>query len=1046
MLTPIGFDGPLPIKATIVAPDSMPKLDTTGLSILQQTQESTQQMFKVHSSNLEAQAQAGAQLARSTEANAQQIAQASTYAARASADSARNITQQFQQLSTTTTQINETQDRRRREQVRALLAAQKEQRDRNAAELIPQLEKAKSDFLAADGFRLRGPDAYRDIISGLIAGKDIEPDKAAEYGGRYLPEAYQQQQSIIKDQMEGAKDLKKQQLRVQKQGVTIKLSSAMGALAAMETADPTQIQQQAAVIQDQIKEIYQIPGLTEIEKAETVADTLEVFRKTYGDVVFDKAELQSVSTRNRTYIEESDKYRTAVLNGEMSEGQANDILRQRAVDLDIKFTQVDVNRDTRSAATLLGYNAQFKAARERDIADQKEALPSSADTISAVAIAGVLSPTVRAELEASKDLDPAAKEALRYIKEFDKFKTGTVPAYRVRVETTANTIQAKQDSYLRWLAKASSDEGADADPSVMETLRNRGLGMITVVNNKVKLTPEMRQAASQAMENDITGERNKLRVYTDAYNLQVSKFEQMGLHLDPRKTQARQKELETVMKERAAQLKQIEATRPLTGTAYPPGASPNFNGGASAPAKLLARRQYMGAMVTLPFRAEDVGKVAYDPGKSENMHFGADRDGGARKHQGTDFAVPKGTHAVSMVYGTVTRSEVIGGYGNGVEIKGDDGQTYFYAHGSARSVKVGERVAPGQTVMLTGDTGTPGSFHLHFEVGAKGQTVDPVTYLASKQFGGPPKQPRTAGGAVTVNGATPKGIHIGNGQYLDPVAGTITSYKKQPSGLDGAVARAVNKPSFSDMLPPAPTSPKAGVTDWEAAAKAFKPVTIQKVTYTPASPLRPSLASRTASSYKYNETDTHGYAKLAANPPLAAELNRQAKRFGIPGQWLADVIAYESANTFSPSVDNGVGYVGLIQFGRAVAQDLGITQEQIRDMKPVQQMKLVGDYLALRLRQARIAKYTGPESLVAAVNQGNKGLYQVVSRGAAAVLDPSNADGAGTTLEYYMQNLGKYAGRRYDYLGRRPGPVHTSPTKGCAMCNAMGGNIVAHRP
>jgi small conductance mechanosensitive channel len=42
---------------------------------------------------------------------------------------------------------------------------------------------------------------------------------------------------------------------------------AIGALAAMETADPAQIQQQASVIQDQIKEIYQLPGLTELEKA-----------------------------------------------------------------------------------------------------------------------------------------------------------------------------------------------------------------------------------------------------------------------------------------------------------------------------------------------------------------------------------------------------------------------------------------------------------------------------------------------------------------------------------------------------------------------------------------------------------------------------------------------------------------------------------------------------------------------------------------------------------------------------------------------------------
>jgi hypothetical protein len=452
----------------------------------------------------------------------------------------------------------------------------------------------------------------------------------------------------------------------------------------------------------------------------------------------------------------------------------------------------------------------------------------------------------------------------------------------------------------------------------------------------------------------------------------------------------------------------------------------------------------------MPFRAEDVGKIAYDPGFTKGEHYGADRPRGKGAHQGVDFPVPKGTHAVSMVYGTVTRSERQPGelgYGELVEIKGDDGQVYFYAHGSARNVKVGERVAPGQTVMLTGDTGSPGAYHLHFEVGAKGAVIDPIPHLASKDFGAPIKQPRTAGGAVTVNGAQPKGIHIGGGQYLDPATSTITTYRV-PSGLTGAVTRAVNnKPmSLSSQLPGVPPAPTSkGTANWMAAAKAFKPVSVQKVNYTPASPLQPSLASRTASSYKYNEADTHGYAKLKQNPALAAELNRQAKRFNIPGQWLADLIAYESANTFSPSVDNGVGYVGLIQFGKAVAQDLGVTQEQIRNMNPVQQMKLAGDYLQLRLNQARVKAYTGPESLVAAVNQGNKGLYQVASRGAAAVLDPSNADGAGTTLLYYMQNLGKFSGRQYDYLGRRPGPVHTATTRGCAMCSAMGPNVIPHR-
>ena len=70
-----------------------------------------------------------------------------------------------------------------------------------------------------------------------------------------------------------------------------------------------------------------------------------------------------------------------------------------------------------------------------------------------------------------------------------------------------------------------------------------------------------------------------------------------------------------------------------------------------------------------------------------------------------------------------------------------------------------------------------------------------------------------------------------------------------------------------------------------------------------------------------------------------------SKVLGVDPNWLMTVIALESNRTFSPSVDNGIGYVGLIQFGRDAAEQLKITQSQLVKMTFIEQMKYVQEYL-----------------------------------------------------------------------------------------------------
>lgn len=70
-----------------------------------------------------------------------------------------------------------------------------------------------------------------------------------------------------------------------------------------------------------------------------------------------------------------------------------------------------------------------------------------------------------------------------------------------------------------------------------------------------------------------------------------------------------------------------------------------------------------------------------------------------------------------------------------------------------------------------------------------------------------------------------------------------------------------------------------------------------------------------------------------------------SKNLGVDPNWLMTVIALETAETFSPSIDNGVGYVGLIQFGKDASKDLGVTQNALVKMNFIEQMKYVQKFL-----------------------------------------------------------------------------------------------------
>ena len=101
-----------------------------------------------------------------------------------------------------------------------------------------------------------------------------------------------------------------------------------------------------------------------------------------------------------------------------------------------------------------------------------------------------------------------------------------------------------------------------------------------------------------------------------------------------------------------------------------------------------------------------------------------------RAHKGVDVSAPAGTRIVAPAPGRVTYVGWRFGYGLTIEIQHSGGVLTRYAHCRVSQVRVGDRVALGQEIAQVGSSGLATGPHVHFEVIARGNSVDPIKFLA----------------------------------------------------------------------------------------------------------------------------------------------------------------------------------------------------------------------------------------------------------------------------------------------------------------------------
>lgn len=113
----------------------------------------------------------------------------------------------------------------------------------------------------------------------------------------------------------------------------------------------------------------------------------------------------------------------------------------------------------------------------------------------------------------------------------------------------------------------------------------------------------------------------------------------------------------------------------------------------------------------------------------------ANRDGGARSHEGVDIFAKRGTPVIAAVNGMVTRTGNSGLGGKQVWLRdGILGNSLYYAHLDSIMSEGGQIVKIGDTLGTVGNTGNAegGSPHLHFGIYILGGAVDPYPFIRKR--------------------------------------------------------------------------------------------------------------------------------------------------------------------------------------------------------------------------------------------------------------------------------------------------------------------------
>ncbi len=169
------------------------------------------------------------------------------------------------------------------------------------------------------------------------------------------------------------------------------------------------------------------------------------------------------------------------------------------------------------------------------------------------------------------------------------------------------------------------------------------------------------------------------------------------------------------------------------------------------------------------------------------------REWRGRVHEGVDLRAAIGTNVYAVLDGVVAASQAQGGYGYAIILSHpNNGLSTLYGHISQRLVSAGDTVKAGQLIAKSGDEGSPGAPHLHFEI-LKNTVTDSNDYFSpSNQLLLTDPEPYLNGEVIPLsNGNVPTGPDSDFWKLVTICAGE--NYIDQPQGMADVAQSIYNR-------------------------------------------------------------------------------------------------------------------------------------------------------------------------------------------------------------------------------------------------------------
>ena len=451
----------------------------------------------------------------------------------------------------------------------------------------------------------------------------------------------------------------------------------------------------------------------------------------------------------------------------------------------------------------------------------------------------------------------------------------------------------KQLSPSELLAQQAIEQMAQTNPAIAELYGRMQQSDVPIELSaqeqaEISQTLQQESAGIKLLQNSIAGEVEAKRAALYRNFPELVNYGLIGQSQEAIREYAKrvapslEKERERIDRARAEAINQV--VKPQYGV------QPNFNPSSGygtslddkgnlrvVPRVKAASVKHNGTTITIPLVSGSTSSISGRWNDNRGTH----------RHAGVDFPAPVGTKTIALVPGTVVNvGSNPGGYGNYVDVLGDNGYLYRYAHG-ASNVRSGQRLKAGDFVSTLDNSGRSSGSHLHFEVIPNPSFNADGTYNRSGNFGS----------GVTVDPLNHlQQMSIGSSNVLRPRTNNSV-YRRNPqlsvpsnSLLTGG-GGAINGGTYQRQGGiPGKTKNRFGGN---------RPVTTSKA---------PFNVMAGAVDYDYN--DNFGYAELESDQKLRAAFVNAAKRLGVPAVWLVDIARQESGG-INPHKDHDGNAYGL---------------------------------------------------------------------------------------------------------------------------------------